>query len=49
LTKYKTLEDTRDRAAHYGSIAKDALVTFRETETRQQMLDIINFCISRAY
>lgn len=49
LTKYKTLEDTRDRAAHYGSIAKDALVTFRETETRQQMLDVINFCISRAY
>lgn len=49
VAKHRTLEDTRDRAAHYGSIAKDALAAFKDCETRALMTDVIDFCISRTY
>ena len=49
IRKHDTLTDTIERAAHYGAIAKDALAIFPDNKIRQAMIDVVDFCISRAY
>ncbi|MEE8296014.1 MAG: polyprenyl synthetase family protein [Sphingomonadales bacterium] len=49
LTKHNALEDTIQRARHYGDIAKDALGIFPKSEAREALLDIVDFSIKRAY
>lgn len=49
LTKHKALDDTVDRARHYGTMARDALSPFPESQLKTALLDIIDFCIERAY
>ena len=49
LTKHGTVDATIERARHYGSIAEDALAIFPESETRQVLQDLVEFCISRAH
>ena len=49
MHKHRTLEDTVERARHYGSIARDALGIFPESESKRAMVDLIDFCIDRAY
>lgn len=49
LTKHNALEDTIQRARHYGDIAKDALGIFPESEAREALLNIVDFSIKRAY
>ena len=49
MTKYGTLNDTVERARHFGDVAGDALQLFPDSEIRQACLDVIEFCISRAY
>ena len=44
-----TAFDTVERARHYGSIARDALGIFPESEAKRAMVDLIDFCIDRAY
>ena len=49
MTKYGTLNDTVERARHFGDVARDALQLFPDSEIREACLDVIEFCISRAY
>jgi octaprenyl-diphosphate synthase len=49
LEKHAAIEDTIQRARHYGDRARDALAIFPESETKTAMLDIVDFCIERAY
>ena len=49
LEKHSALTDTVERARHYGAIARDALGVFPESDIKTALLDVIDFCIERAY
>ncbi|MBL4615867.1 MAG: polyprenyl synthetase family protein [Magnetovibrio sp.] len=49
LEKHKALSDTAERARHFGAIAKDALGTFPDSDIKAALLDVVDFCIERAY
>jgi octaprenyl-diphosphate synthase len=49
LARHGALEDTVERARHYGAIAKDALELFPEGEGKRALLDVVDFCVARAY
>ncbi|MHA1536955.1 MAG: polyprenyl synthetase family protein [Alphaproteobacteria bacterium] len=49
LEKHGTLNDTIERARHYGAIARDALGIFPETDVKSALIDVVEFSIERAY
>jgi len=49
MTKHKAIEDTVTRARHYGEMARDALGIFPESERRDALSGLVDFCIDRAY
>jgi len=49
LEKHKALTDTIERARHFGAIARDALGVFPESDIKTALLDVVDFCIDRAY
>jgi len=49
IRKHGAIEDTVERARHYGSIANDALAIFPETNYKAALLDAVAFCIDRAH
>lgn len=46
---HNTLQDTIERARHYGSMAKDALGIFPDNEAKACLKELVDFCIYRAY
>jgi len=49
MNKHNALEDTVERARHYGSIAKDAIGIFEDGPEKKALLESIDFCIHRAF
>lgn len=49
LERNLSLQDTVNRARHYGAIARDALGIFPDSPIKSALIDIIDFCIDRAY
>jgi octaprenyl-diphosphate synthase len=49
LHRHRALDDTVERARHYGAIAKDALALFPDTGGKQALLDVVDFCVARAH
>jgi len=49
MTRHGALDDTVKRARHYGDRARDALAIFPESPVKSALLDIVAFCIDRAY
>jgi len=49
MKAHNSLNDTVARARHYGAIARDALGIFPDSPVKTVLLDIIDFCIERAY
>jgi len=49
MAKHNTLNDTVDRARHYGSMARDALGIFPDSDVKDSLLELVDFCIRRAY
>ena len=49
LRKHRALEDTIDRARHYGAIARDALALFPNGPMKSALLQVVDFCIARAH
>ena len=49
LDRHGALRDTVARARHYGAIARDALGIFPETAEKRALIDVIDFCIERAF
>jgi octaprenyl-diphosphate synthase len=49
LKKHRALEDTIERARHYGAMARDALALFPSSDWKHALLDAIEFAIERAH
>ena len=49
MSRHGALDDTVKRARHYGDRARDALAIFPESPVKSALLDIVAFCIDRAY
>ncbi len=49
LDENGALADTVERARHYGAVARDALGIFPESPAKDALLEVIDFCIDRAY
>jgi octaprenyl-diphosphate synthase len=49
LKKYRALEDTIERARHYGAMARDALELFPSSAWKHALLDAVEFAIERAH
>jgi len=49
LRRHRALEDTVERARHYGKMACDALALFPRSEMKSALLDAVEFCIGRAH
>ena len=49
LKKHRALEDTVERARHYGEVAKDALALFPASPMREALGEVVDFCIARAH
>ena len=49
LEAHNALEDTIERARHYGAMARDALGIFPDSEIKKTLLNVVDFCIDRAH
>ena len=49
MRHHRTLEDTIERARHYGAIARDALELFPASAWKKALLEVVEFCVSRAH
>jgi octaprenyl-diphosphate synthase len=49
VRKHRSIEDTIERARHYGAMARDALGLFPHSEWKDALLDVVDFCIERAH
>ncbi len=49
MRRHRAIEDTVERARHYGAMAVDALALFPDGPMKSAMLEAVDFCISRAY
>ncbi len=49
MKKYRALEDTVERARHYGAMARDALELFPASAWKRALIDVVGFCVSRAH
>jgi octaprenyl-diphosphate synthase len=49
MKKHRALEDTIERARHYGAMARDSLELFAPSSWKHALLDAVEFAISRAH
>jgi octaprenyl-diphosphate synthase len=49
MAEHNALSDSVERARHYGSIARDAIGIFPDGPEKAALIDLIDFCIERAY
>jgi octaprenyl-diphosphate synthase len=49
MKKHRALEDTIERARHYGAMARDALELFPPSPWRHALLDAVEFTVQRAH
>ncbi|MGI4768759.1 MAG: polyprenyl synthetase family protein [Janthinobacterium lividum] len=48
MRRHRAIEDTIERARHYGAMARDALELFPASEHKAALLDVVEFCVRRA-
>lgn len=48
MRRYRAIEDTIERARHYGAMARDALELFPASDHKQALLEVMEFCVRRA-
>ena len=49
MRRHRALEDTIERARHYGAMARDALGLFPATPWKKALLQVVDFCVSRGH
>jgi octaprenyl-diphosphate synthase len=49
MRRHRALDDTIERARHYGAMARDALELFPPSAWKKALLEAVDFCISRAH
>ena len=47
MRRYRAIDDTVERARHFGSVARDALAPFPDSAHRSALLEAVDFCIGR--
>ena len=48
MNRHRAIEDTVQRARHYGAIASDALALFPASPMKEALEDAVEFCITRS-
>jgi octaprenyl-diphosphate synthase len=48
MTRHRAIEDTIQRARHYGAIARDALALFPTSAMKEALEETVEFCITRS-
>ena len=49
MTKHRALEDTINRAQHYGAMAVDALALFPASAMKTALEQVVAFCLARSH
>lgn len=49
LRRHGALDDTMERARHYGDRARESLAAFPPSPMKQALLQVVDFCIARAH
>ncbi|MDB5654792.1 MAG: Farnesyltranstransferase, partial [Tardiphaga sp.] len=49
MTKHRALEDTMNRAQHYGAMAVDALALFPPSPMKSALEQVVAFCLARSH
>lgn len=49
IQSHNAIEDTGERAKHYGAIARDALAIFPDSGEKSALLNAVDFCVERVY
>jgi octaprenyl-diphosphate synthase len=49
MKRHRALEDTIERARHYGAMARDALELFASSPWKHALLDAVEFAVQRAH
>ncbi|MFN3077963.1 MAG: polyprenyl synthetase family protein [Alphaproteobacteria bacterium] len=49
MQRHGTLEETIGRARRYGEVAREALGIFPSSRMKDALLDVVDFCVERAY
>ena len=49
MKKHHAIEDTIERARHYGAMARDSLELFRASSWKHALLDAVEFAVERAH
>ncbi len=49
MQKHGTLDASVERARHYGAIARDSLGLFPQSDVKEALISLIDFCIERPY
>jgi octaprenyl-diphosphate synthase len=49
MRNHRAIEDTVERARHFGAVASDALAPFPDSAHKAALLQAVDFCIARAY
>ncbi len=49
IREHRALDDTVERARHYGAVARDALAPLAKSAHKQALLDVVDFCIERVH
>ena len=49
MERHGALKDTVARASHYGAIARDALGIFADGAEKRTLVEVVDFCIERAF
>jgi octaprenyl-diphosphate synthase len=49
MRRHRAIEDTIERARHYGAMAVDALALFPDAPMKAAMLEAVDFCIARTH
>ena len=49
MERHNAIDDTIERAQHYGDIARDALAIFPDSPHKAALLEAVDFCVARAY
>jgi octaprenyl-diphosphate synthase len=47
MRRHRAIEDTVERARHYGAMARDALALFPKSPMKTALLGAVDFCIAR--
>ena len=49
MDSHNSINDTIQRARHYGDKAKDALAIFPNNPTKEILINLVDYCIDRSY